>query len=93
MGLEAPPELPQDGFEFVGRLFPESAWTFVRGRQVLHDLVGDRVSRFLREPSPRGQGCLLPRPLAAMLDSGALARISEADESRIYRERRESQGD
>jgi hypothetical protein len=47
----------------------------------------DRV----REPSTIGQGYLLPRSLRAMLASGAIVRISEAEASRIYRERRESQ--
>jgi hypothetical protein len=39
--------------ELVGRLYPESAWTFVWARRVLRDFLGDRVSRFLvgrREP-------------------------------------------
>ncbi|WUH98129.1 hypothetical protein OHR68_32195 [Spirillospora sp. NBC_00431] len=47
MDPETLPEVPQDEFELVGRLYPESAWMFVWGRRVLHDLAGDRVSRFL----------------------------------------------
>ncbi|WP_301177642.1 hypothetical protein [Actinomadura geliboluensis] len=47
MAPETLPEVPQDEHALVGRLYPESAWTFVWARRGLRDLVGDRVSRFL----------------------------------------------
>ncbi|MFB4308709.1 hypothetical protein [Actinomadura sp. GTD37] len=47
MGPETLPEVPQDEHELVGRLYPESAWTFVWARRVLRDFAGGRASRFL----------------------------------------------
>ncbi|MEU8345926.1 hypothetical protein AB0C74_29860 [Spirillospora sp. NPDC048832] len=41
-------------------------------------------------PSDQGQGYLLPRPITALLDGGDIARISEAETLRIYREQRAS---
>ncbi|WP_149263091.1 hypothetical protein [Actinomadura sp. K4S16] len=47
MTPETLPEVPQDEHELVGRLYPESAWTFVWARRILRDFAGDRASRFL----------------------------------------------
>ncbi|MEU8123214.1 hypothetical protein AB0C21_31260 [Spirillospora sp. NPDC049024] len=40
---------------------------------------------------PKGTGYLLPRSLAALLEAGDIARITEAEAVRIYTEQRESQ--
>ncbi|MER7546467.1 hypothetical protein [Actinomadura sp.] len=39
-------------------------------------------------PSEQGQGYLLPRPIAELLDAGDIARITESETLRIYREQR-----
>ncbi|WP_143220449.1 hypothetical protein [Actinomadura sp. CNU-125] len=55
VSAEALPLVPQDEYELVGRLYPESAWMFVWGRRLLRDMVGGGVSRFL--VGRRGPGC------------------------------------
>ncbi|MBE1533358.1 hypothetical protein [Actinomadura algeriensis] len=55
VSAEALPSVPQDEYELVGRLYPESAWMFVWGRRLLRDMVGGGVSRFL--VGRLGPGC------------------------------------
>src|SRR5688500_2866437 len=47
MDFDALPEVPQDEFDLVGWLYPESAWMFVWARRILRNFVGEQVSRFL----------------------------------------------
>lgn len=72
MAPETLPEVPQDEHELVGRLYPESAWMFVWARRVLHDFVGERVSRFL-------VGRLEPGCWSVLRGDGAWLAVRSAD--------------
>ncbi|NVI91992.1 hypothetical protein [Actinomadura sp. BRA 177] len=74
MAPETLPEVPQDEYELVGRLYPESAWTFVWARRILRDFAGEGGARFL-------VGRLEPGCWSVLRGDGEWLAVRSADEA------------